>query len=242
MTVSERLSPESLHQLLNDYFPSLFAVILRHGGVVSNVTGDSMMSSWTTAGEPLQARSNAIHATLEMLNLVAAFNARHPASPLPTRFGLHAGFAVFGASGGEGHFTAALVGDVANTAARIESLNKHLNTKILASEAVLANVDGIVSRRLGTFILAGKAQTVPVAEILGRLGEDPKMAALAETFEMGMAAYDSENWREAARVFRGLQEEYPDDGPTSYFLRRAERFLQNPPPSGTDRPIRMNVK
>ena len=242
MTLSERLSPEGLQQLLNEYFPPLFAVIQRHGGVIPNVTGDAMICSWTTAGEPLQARTNAIHATLEMLDLVASFNARHPASPLPTRFGLHAGFAVLGAIGGAGHFATALVGDVTNTAARIESLNKQLNTRILASEEVLADVDGIVVRRLGTFILVGKAQAVHVAEILGRVGEDRRMAALAEKFAVGLAAYDSENWGEAARFFRDLQKEYPDDGPTSYFLNRAERFLQNPPPPGTDRPIRMNVK
>src|SRR5207342_2155036 len=97
------------------------------------------------------------------------FNERHPSSPLPTRFGLHAGFAVLGAIGGAGHFATALIGDVTNTAARIESLNKQLNTRILASEEVLADVDGIVVRRLGTFILVGKAQAVRVAEILGRV-------------------------------------------------------------------------
>ena len=242
MTVSERFSPAALHQLLNDYFPPLFAVIERHGGVIANVTGDSMMCSWTTAGEPLASRVNAIHATLEMSKLVAAFNARHPASPLPTRFGLHAGFAVFGAVGGAGHFTSALVGDVANTAARIESLNKHLGTRILASEDVLRDVEGIVVRRLGTFILAGKAQAVPVAEILGRTGEDRQMAALAESFGVGLAAYDAANWSDAARCFGDLQQDYPGDGPTAYFLRRAQGFLREPPPPGSDRPIRMNVK
>ena len=241
MTLSERLSPEALQQLLNEYFPPLFEVIQRYGGVIPNVTGDAMICSWTTVGEPLQARSNAIHAALEMLTLVTAFNARHPASPLPTRFGLHAGFAVLGAIGGAGHFATALIGDVTNTAARIESLNKHLNTRILASEDVLANVDGIVIRRLGTFILAGKAQAVHVAEIFGRFGEDQRMAFL-DSFALGLAAYDSENWGEAASFFRDSQREYPDDGPTAYFLYRAERFLQNPPPPGTDRPIRMNVK
>src|SRR4029077_10268472 len=109
-------------------------------------------------------------------------------------------------------------------------------------EEVLENVDGIVVRRLGTFTLAGKVQPVRLGEILGRIGEDRRMAALAESFAIGLAAYDSENWGDAARRFRDLQKEYPDDGPTSYFLNRAEKFLENPPPPGMDRPIRMNVK
>jgi hypothetical protein len=39
-----------------------------------------------------------------------------------------------------------------------------------------------------------------------------------------------------------LQKQYPHDGPTSFFLNRAEKFSQNPPPPGTARPIRMDVK
>src|SRR5258708_17250201 len=164
-----------------------------------------MICSWTTAGEPLQARTSAIHATLEMLDLVASFNARHPASLLPTRFGLHAGFAVLGAIGGAGHFATALIGDVTNTAARIESLNKQLNTRILASEEVLADVDGIVVRRLGTFLLVGKAQSVQLGEILGRFDQDQRMVALVKRFATALAAYDSESWGDATRFLRELQ-------------------------------------
>ncbi len=81
-----------------------------------------------------------------------------------------------------------------------------------------------------------------LGEILGRFDQDQRMVALVKRFATALAAYDSENWGEATRLLRELQNEYPDDGPTAYFLGRAERFLQNPPPTGTDRPIRMSVK
>jgi adenylate cyclase len=177
-----------------------------------------------------------------MSHLVEAFNARHLDSPLPTRFGLHAGFCVFGTVGGAGHFSAALVGDVANTAARIESLNKHLNTKILACDEVVAGLSGLVTRRLGAFVVIGKVEPVQVTEILGKIGEEARAAALAQSFAESLAAYDSGNWPDAARLLRELALKYPEDGPTSYFLRHAERYLRDPPPPGSDRPIYMRVK
>ena len=241
-TLSERLAPKVLHKLLNDYFRALFEAVQRNGGRIANVTGDAIMCTWTTADDPLQARANAVQATLQMVDLVTEFNTEHPDSLLPTRFGLHAGFASFGAVGGAGHFAATLVGDVANTASRIESANKHLRTRVLASEEVLADVDGIVIRRLGAFILMGRSKPVQLAEILGRAGGSPQAIALANTFAQGLAAYQAEHWTEAAELFHALQKTYPDDGPILFFLRRAEKFSQCPPPPGAEWAIQMESK
>jgi adenylate cyclase len=242
MTVSERLSPQALHRLLNEYYPPLFAVTERYGGNIVNIIGDSMLCSWTGEGDRRELRTRAVQAAVEMLHLVEAFNARHSDSPLPTRFGMHAGLGVLGAVGGAGHFSAALVGDVANTAARIESLNKHLNTRILASDEVIAGLDGFVTRPLGSFVLAGKAEAVAVSEILGTAGDDSRGVALAQAFAEALAAYDREDWPVAVERLRELARNYPADGPTAFFLSRAERYLSDPPPRGSHRPIQMRVK
>lgn len=61
-----------------------------------------------------------------------------------------------------------IVGDAANTAARLESLNKHLGTHVLAAESVARDADEILSRPLGAFRLRGKVEPTSVFEILGR--------------------------------------------------------------------------
>ena len=68
------------------------------------------------------------------------------------------------------------------------------------------------------------------------------VAILGESFAVGMAAFDAEQWSEAVECFEKLHREYPDDGPVSYFLGLAELYSGNPPPSGSSRPIRVNVK
>jgi adenylate cyclase len=241
-TVAERLSPEMLDALAKDYFGPLFEAAARHGGEVLNMTADSMMCAWYTGHEPLRARRNAIAAALDMAALVEDFGARHPSSPMPTRFGLRAGTAAFGVVGGSGHYVSTVVGDVTNTASRIDSLNKLLNTTMLASSEVLTNVDGLIVRPLGTFAPAGKSESVDLVEIWGRRGEDQRLTALAGAFAVCLAAFDGEGWSDAAKWFGALHEDYPDDGPTSFFLDLALRYSQDPPPPGTARPIRVNVK
>jgi len=241
-TLAERHSPETLDELAKDYFGSLFEATVRHGGEVLNMTGDSMMCAWEIGHDPLRARRNAIAAALDMAARVEEFGARHPSSPMPTRFGLRAGKAAVGVIGGSGHFVAAVVGDVTNTVSRIDSLNKLLNTTMLASAEVLSNIDGLIARPLGTFTPVGKLESVDLIEILARRGENPQLSGLVESFAAGLAAFDAECWSDAANCFRALQVEYPDDGPTSYFLDLADTYSRTPPPPGTTRPIRVNVK
>src|SRR5262249_25176218 len=200
--VAERLSPVALGALVKDYFEPLFDVTLRCGGEVLNVTRDSMMCAWYTDPDPLGARRNAIRATLEMKAAIADFSARHSWAPLPTRFGLRAGTAVFGVVGGSGRYVSTLVGDVANTVSRIDSLNKLLRTRVLSSAEVLANVDGLTVRPIGTFAPVGKSESVDLIEILDGSRDDPQLIALADTFAQALAAFDAEHWSEAAERLR----------------------------------------
>src|SRR6266446_10108537 len=203
-TIAEKLSLKSLNDLMQDYFGPFFAAVRRYDGVISNVTGDGTLCAWKTDPGVLQARVNALRATLEISAAVEKFNERHPATPFPTRFGVHAGEVDFTAIGGSGHYVATLLGDVANAVSRIESLNKQLHTRILASEEAVAGIDGFVIRPLGSFILEGRSQPVRVVEILGRSGEAPWMTALAESFAAGLAAFEAGDWREATERFRAV--------------------------------------
>ena len=100
---------------------------------------------------------------MEIRETIERFNERH-ATPLRTRIGLHVGKVAMGPVGGEYH----VIGDVPNTASRIEGLNKQLGTTILASESVVRDQDGLCLRPVGRFVLAGRPGELAIVEILGR--------------------------------------------------------------------------
>jgi len=51
--------------------------------------------------------------------------------------------------GGKGHFAWSVVGDIPNTASRIQGLSKHLGTRMLASCTVVGDFDELLTRRVG---------------------------------------------------------------------------------------------
>lgn len=222
-TLSERLPPDTVQRLLNQYFHGMFEVIQRHGGVISDIVGDGVMSVWSAPADALAACIGAVAASVDLLEAVEKFNLAHPDSKLPTRIGLHAGSALVGVVGGAGRYAFSIVGDVANTASRIEGLNKQLGTRLLASEQVLSQVTGFVLRPLGEFLLAGKSDPVRISEVLGRIG-DFNAAMLASRFAEALEAFQAQCWNEAIAILETILRAHPEDGPSRYFLAQALRL------------------
>ena len=165
-------------------------------------------------------RLTACLAAIEIRDAIEAFNRRHPAAQqLPTRIGLDVGEVGLGPVGGE----LQAVGNPANSASRIESLNKALSTRLLASASVVQNLDAIAIRRLGSFALAGKAEPVDIVEILGPRDGAATDQRLNERFAEGLVLVEHKSWPEAAKLFSELTQEYPGDGPSRYYRDLCDR-------------------
>ena len=135
------------------------------------MVGDGIMSVWAAPQPDRELRANAVTAALDMSAAVRRFNQRRPDRPMPTRIGLHTGWIMVGNVGGKGHFAWSVVGDIPNTASRIEGLNKYLGTSILASGEAVGDLDDVLTRRLGRFRLFGKADALDIHEVVARRSE-----------------------------------------------------------------------
>jgi adenylate cyclase len=224
---AERLPPHRVQALLSQYFQGMFEVMQRHRGIISDISGDGVMCVWSGPAYSLPACHGAVSAAVELLEFVEQFNSVHTDHKLPTRIGIHAGSTFIGTVGGAGRYASTIVGDVANTASRVEGLNKHLGTRLLATEEVLREATGFVLRPLGKFLLAGKSEPIGVAEVLGRAG-DPRRVVLAGDFAEAFALFQSRCWRQAVTMLDILLCDNPDDGPSRYFRARALRLCAAP--------------
>ena len=227
-TLAERLSPAELGALMNQYYAQLFVPVERSRGVVVDVVGDAMVAIWAKASSDVEIRTNACAATLDIQQALARFNATPQDRPaLPTRFGLHAGDMLVGSIGASGHYEYRAVGDIVNTASRLQGLNKVLGTQVLASEESLGGLTGFATRPLGSFLLAGKANAVSVVELLGREqgGIDAQHMQLRSRFAAALAAYRERRWREALEAFSAILQAQPDDGPSRFYRARCEELL-----------------
>jgi adenylate cyclase len=229
--LSEQQTPEQLRNLMNCYYQTVFEPIRQRGGVVSDVIGDASLTIWAAAAPNRQLRQRACLAALEVLDAVEEFNRCQPETRLPTRIGLHCGEIVMGHVGAIDHYEYRAVGDIVNTATRIEGLNKQLGTRLLASREVLEGVEDLVSREVGRFILAGKTRPLVIYEIAERSTESIVAAQRNRQFAHALQAFRDQRWDAAARAFNAIISAWGEDGPSRYYLALCEHYRAAPPPS-----------
>ena len=223
--LAESMPPAELAALMSAYFQAVLEPIERHGGVISDMIGDGALCVWTAPAPDPAVRAQACAAAVEVTLAVERFNRDHAPHRLPTRIGLNADWAVLGHIGGSGHFAYGVVGDVVNTASRVEGLNKQLGTRLLAAGPAVEGVDGLLLRPLGRFRLVGKSAPLPVVEVLGyAAAADPARRDLCARFGHALDAFAAQRWGEAAELFEVVLALYPDDGPTGFFLDRCRRY------------------
>ena len=168
-TMSERLPPEVVSEMMNEYFTAMVDVILAHRGLVQDFIGDAIMAVY---GAPLDDPDHcwhaahtavAMHAALEGLNRRWEAESR---GPLAMGIAVHTGEAFAGTLGAPRKKKYAVLGDTVNTTSRIEGLNRDLGTGILISGAVLAVLkDRVVVRDRGSVTVKGRRQPVEIYEL-----------------------------------------------------------------------------
>jgi adenylate cyclase len=138
---------------------------------------------------------------------------------------------LLGNIGGEQRYEYRAIGDIVNTASRIQGLNQLLGTRVLLSATTLAGVD-LPARDLGTFLLRGKRLPVDVLEPIAGGGcrlDNPSL----EQFSAALAAFRRGDWQAAQAGFADLAARFPFDGPSRYYDALTRAMRQDPPASWT---------
>ncbi len=242
-SLSERISPGELGALMNDYFEEIIQPVRRYGGIVSNLAGDSMLATWATVSPDPQLPRAACLAALEICEAVERFNRSVGDTKLPTRIGLHAGDLLVGNIGAVDHYEYSALGDIVNTAARIQALNKRLGTRILVSADVLRGLDAVVTRELGEFLLVGKTRPVTIHELLALGAEtDDENSVLRSNFKKALQAFRMRDWQAASVLFSRLVDRYPADLASQLYLSMCEQYRHRPPAPNWNGVIEIDTK
>ena len=170
--IAEGMPSDKLVDLINDYLDVIIGPIQRFGGEVSDIKGDSVLAFWASRHEDRAIRAEACRAVDAIQQAIMRWNDDNAYDvSLPTRIGLHCGSMTLASVGAADHYEQRAVGDIVNTASRLEQLNKELGTRMLVSGETIQGVEGVATRDLGTFTLKGRAQPIEVHELLGWDGE-----------------------------------------------------------------------
>jgi adenylate cyclase len=229
--LSERLNPAELSHHMKKYYQMIFAEIKDAQGIVCNIIGDSMLAHWPSTAPDTEQSARACHAARQIASAMKQFNHKHAKNALPTRIGLHSGYILMDNIGAEDHFEYAPVGDIVNTVSRIEGLNKHLSTTILASAEVVKEAKEMESREIGSFLLGGKNQAVTIFELpTQEKRSQSKDRLYRHAFPRALSLFRDGKWQEALTAFRQCLVLDGGDGPSLFYINLCRSYLDNPPP------------
>jgi len=247
-TISEKLAPEALVKLLNEYLTEMTNIVFKYDGMLDKYEGDAIMAVF---GAPIDHGNHAYNAcatALEMQEQLIKMRAmwRKMGKPeLTARIGVNSGPMVVGNMGSESRFDYTVMGDAVNLGARMEPANKEYDTSIMIGEGTYQNAgDLIIARQLDLLRVKGKKQPVKVYELMATTenGLSDEMYRVLEMFNKGFENYLQQNWDWAIKYFQQALSINEKDGPSLRYLQRCQRFKENPPDEGWDGVFTMTTK
>lgn len=185
-TISESLPEPVLGDWLNDYMAAMVDIVAQYGGVIEKFAGDGLTIEFgvpepreTDAEIDADARS-AVDCAISMADILPELNAAWRMKGLPEigiRVGIHTGPLMVGIIGSTDRWQYSIIGDTANTAARIEGYAKDDpnlgcdvgHCRILISDATFERIGtDYKTESVGEASLKGKASVIGVHLVHGR--------------------------------------------------------------------------
>lgn len=173
-SLTERLKPEEVVQLLNEFYTLIIDTTVQHGGTLDKFLGDGVMTIFgapiATPEHSLQAVRTALAIQTGIVELTES-RIRGGRAPIEVGIGISAGEVVAGTVGAEERMEYTVVGHSVNLASRLE--NAARPGQILMSEDTYDQLTGLVeARSLGPIKVKGKEELVEVYEVLGLVREE----------------------------------------------------------------------
>jgi adenylate cyclase len=245
-SISERLTPEALVQLLNEYLSAMTHLVFEDDGLLDKYIGDALMAVY---GAPLAMPDHAYracHTALRMLERLQTLQPHWRERGFPEidiRIGINTGTMVVGNMGSDLRLAYTAMGDAVNLGSRLESVNKTYGTHIIIGESTWEQVqDRIATRELDAVRVAGKATAVRIFEVMGFAPLPTAQQNLIQHFTQGLQAYRAQQWERAIDCFWQTLALKPDDRPSQLYIQRCETFKRLPPSPAWDGVYSMPTK
>jgi adenylate cyclase len=164
-TMSEQMTPPEVAQLLNQFFEAMIDVIFAHEGTLDKFIGDAILATFGAALPQQDHAARCVRAALDMRKALAAFNAKRMQPELRMRVAINSGPALVGDIGSPKRREFTVLGDVVNTASRLESGVAQPDQIIISGATYQLVKDEIEARALGSVNLRGRSGPVDIYEV-----------------------------------------------------------------------------
>ncbi len=167
--MTERLPPEEVVAMLNQYLGKMTDVVFRHQGTLDKFIGDCLMAVFGAPVDLKDSVKRAVLTSVEIQQEVDKMNLKRleqGKEPIYIGIGVNLGTAIAGNIGSQERMDYTVIGDSVNLASRLQSYANENNVPIIISEDVYeATKDMIIAEELPLIKIRGKAQPVKAYQL-----------------------------------------------------------------------------
>lgn len=174
---SEKLPPEEVVNMLNEYFKEMVDIIFKWDGTLDKFVGDEIMAFWGAPAEQPDHAELAVRCALDMIDSLSHLQEKwikEEKAILDCGIGINTGEVIIGNIGAPGKkMDYTVIGDHVNLAARVEKLTRQYNVRIIVTEFTINHLTGMREKGLSDFQLKeldtvkvkGKEKEVKIFEV-----------------------------------------------------------------------------
>ncbi|MBF0153982.1 MAG: adenylate/guanylate cyclase domain-containing protein [Magnetococcales bacterium] len=238
-SISEKLTPTELVQLLNEYLTAMCNIIAQYDGTVDKFEGDAIIAFWGAPLDQLDHAKLACYTSIDMQKYMVELRERltNEGRPLmKVRIGLNSGPMVVGNMGSAQRMDYTIMGDAVNLAARLEGANKFYSTFTMLSQFTYKQAEEFIdARQLDVVRVVGKKEPVGIYELLDRKGATSgPLADCVAQYNKGLEKYRARDFAGALQEFTKALDIIAQDGPSLTYQQRCQEYIQTPPPADWD--------
>jgi adenylate cyclase len=168
-TLSERLTPEQVVSLLNEFYTTAIETTFKHDGTLDKFLGDAVMCVFGAPIAHPDHTARAVKTAIDMRTALTELSKRRSMrglDPFEVGIGVALGEVVAGTVGTEERMEYTVIGDSVNVAARLQSHAK-AGSILLSRRTYEAVHDLIEAMSRGPLKVKGKEEEVEVYEVVG---------------------------------------------------------------------------
>ena len=250
-TIAESQSPMEIFEWLNVFFTQMSQAIAVEHGFIDKFLGDAILAIFDRLDNHAE---DPINAAVMMQKRLSEFNRdRYQYNldePVKIGIGIHSGIGLIGTVGSDERMDSTVIGDVVNTAARLEELTKLYDCPILASNTTIAHITTNLDitdlevhsneefsphlpltsypcRWVDRVTPRGKRIVLDLYEILGTPTQWLDVAKLQSQsfYNSGIQAWQQGEFALALEYFQQVIEQNPDDSIAALYVERCQARL-----------------
>jgi adenylate cyclase len=243
---SEVLSATQLVELLNEYLSAMTDILVAEGGTLDKYEGDAIVAFFGAPIAQPDHAARAVRVALQMQQALARLREKWHAEgdkwpdlvrQMRMRIGISSGEIVTGNMGSTMRMNYTMMGDVVNTAARLEAAAKQYGVYVLCTTEtlLLAGPDDYAWRTTDKVKVVGKLEAIESVEIMAYKGQlPPEHVQMQAIYQQGIELYRQQQWDEAMAKFTAsekLEEVFPrrPTTPSRVYIERCEFLKAHPP-------------